>query len=117
MEPVNVIGALPFIVQNPNLIGFILFILCFLPLLAYIMHQAGKQSERQQDFFNRSMDDAKNREERLGSLVNTTLSEQTRALTNINTTLVSMNQNLCDVKNRVDNIENIVGIEKRSDVA
>lgn len=112
MEATQVIAALPYIVQNPNLIGFILFVLCFLPLLAYIMHQAGKSSERQQAFFDRSMDDARIREERLGSLVNTTLCEQTKTLGNINTTMVSMNQHLCDVKNRVDIIESHIGLEK-----
>ena len=111
METVSV---LPFIVQNPNLIGFILFVICFLPLLAYIMQQAGKQQERHQEFFNRAMDDAKGREERLGQIVNTTLADQTKALVNINTTMVTMNQNLCDVKTRVSDIEDIVGIRKEA---
>lgn len=111
MESVSV---LPFIVQNPNLIGFILFVICFLPLLAYIMQQAGRQAERHQEFFNRAMDDAKSREERLGEIVNTTLADQTRALVNINTTMVTMNQNLCDVKERVNDIENIIGIKKEA---
>ncbi len=99
-------------VQNPNLIGFILFVLCFLPLLAYVIRQAGKQAERHQEFFNRAMDDAKVREERLGILVNDTLSDQTKALVNINTTMVGMNQNLCDVKERVNDLETVIGIKK-----
>ena len=112
LEATQVISALPYIVQNPNMIGFILFVLCFLPLLAYIMHQAGKSSERQQEFFNRAMDDAKVREERLGHLVNTTLSEQTKTLSNINTTMVSMNAQMISMNKRVDAIETMMGIER-----
>ncbi|CUH95862.1 hypothetical protein P22_1948 [Propionispora sp. 2/2-37] len=109
MEAVSI---LPYIVQNPNLIGFILFVIVFLPLLAYVIRNADKQAGRQQDFFNRSMDDAKDREERLGDLVNNTLTKQTEALNNINTTLVGMNQNLMDVRVRVDVIEDHIGLEK-----
>lgn len=112
MEATHVIAALPYIVQNPNMIGFILFVLCFLPLLAYIMHQAGKSSERQQEFFNRSMDDARNREERLGDLVNNTLCAQTQALNNINTSLCGMNAQMMSMNSRVDTIETMIGIEK-----
>ena len=84
MEPTQVIHIMA---QNPNLIGFILFVIVFLPLLGYVIRNADKQASRQQYFFNRSMDDAKIREERLGDLVNNTM--------------VCMNQNLRDVKGRV----------------
>lgn len=112
MEPTQVISIIPYIVQNPNLIGFILFVICFLPLLAYVVRKADKQADRQQDFFNRSMDDAKIREERLGDLVNNTLTKQTEALNNINNTMVCLNQNVGDIKERVDVIEDHIGLEK-----
>ena len=112
MEPTQVVQVLPIIAQNPNLVGFILFVICFLPLLAYVVRKADKQADRQQEFFNQAMADAKGREERLGGLVNTTLAEQTKALSNINTTLICMNQNIFDVKGRVDAIESHIGIEK-----
>lgn len=112
MEPTQVISIIQYIVQNPNMSGFILFIICFLPLLAYVVHKAEKQADKQQDFFNRSMDDAKVREERLGDLVNNTLAKQTEALNNINNTMVCINQHVGDIKGRVDTIENHIGIEK-----
>lgn len=103
---------IPYIVQNPNMIGFILFVICFLPLLAYVVRKSEKQADKQLEFFNRSMDDAKSREERLGDLVNNTLAKQTEALNNINNTMVCINQNVDDIKGRVDTIENHIGIEK-----
>ncbi|TWH47806.1 hypothetical protein [Sporomusa sp. KB1] len=109
MEPTQVINVMA---QNPNLIGFILFVIVFLPLLGYVIRNADKQASRQQDFSNRSMDDAKIREERLGDLVNNTLAEQTKALNNINNTMICMNQNLTDVKGRVDTLENHIGLER-----
>ncbi|SDF62379.1 hypothetical protein [Sporomusa acidovorans] len=112
LEPTQVISIIPYIIQNPNLIGFILFVICFLPLLAYVVRKADKQADRQQDFFNRSMDDAKIREERLGDLVNNTLTKQTEALNNINNTMICMNQNLTDVKGRVETLEDHIGIER-----
>ena len=112
LEATQVVSVIPYIVQNPNMIGFILFVICFLPLLGYVIHKSDKQADRQQDFFNKSMDDAKNREERLGDLVNNTLTKQTEALNNINNTMVCINQNVGDIKGRVDEIENLIGIEK-----
>jgi hypothetical protein len=112
LEPTQLISIIPYIVQNPNLIGFILFVIVFLPLLGYVIRNADKQASRQQEFFNRSMDDAKVREERLGDLVNNTLAKQTEALNNINNTMICMNQNLTDVKGRVDAIEDHIGLEK-----
>lgn len=112
MEVAQVIQILPYIFQNPNLIGFILFVVCFLPLLAYVIHKSDKQADRQQEFFNKSMDDATNREERLGDLVNNTLARQTEALNKINSTMVCINQNVGDIKGRVDEIETLIGIEK-----
>jgi hypothetical protein len=109
LEPTQVINVMA---QNPNLIGFILFVIVFLPLLGYVIRNADKQASRQQDFSNRSMDDAKIREERLGDLVNNTLAEQTKALNNINNTMICMNQNLTDVKGRVDTLENHIGLER-----
>lgn len=113
----DVLSVIPYIVQNPNLIGFILFVIVFLPLLAYVIRNADKQAGRQQEFFNRSMDDAKNREERLGDLVNNTLIKQTEALNNINTTLMGLNQNVGDIKERVNVIEDHIGLEKERAVS
>nr|WP_092069541.1 hypothetical protein [Dendrosporobacter quercicolus]NSL47510.1 hypothetical protein [Dendrosporobacter quercicolus DSM 1736]SDL92373.1 hypothetical protein SAMN04488502_1011190 [Dendrosporobacter quercicolus] len=112
MEAIQVISLIPYIIQNPNLIGFILFVICFLPLLAYVVRKADKQADRQQEFFNKSMDDAKVREERLGDLVNNTLAKQTEALNNINNTMVCLNQNVGEIKERVDDIEDRIGSEK-----
>lgn len=95
--------------QNPNMIGFILFVICFLPLLAYVIRKADKQADRQQEFFNRSMDDAKVREERLGDLVNNTLIKQTKALNHINNTMMCLNQNVGDIKGRVNEFEHDIG--------
>lgn len=52
------------------------------------------------------------REERLTGIIDGTLARQTDTLNNVNNSLLSMKDIVCDVKNRVEDIEDIIGIEK-----
>lgn len=58
------------------------------------------------------MRDSGKREERLTGIIDNSLSEQTKTLNHINTSLISMKDALCDVKGRVEDIEDLIGIEK-----
>lgn len=58
------------------------------------------------------MRDSGKREERLTGIIDGTLTEQTKTLSNINTSLISMKDALCDVKGRVEDIEDLIGIDK-----
>nr|WP_284708467.1 BhlA/UviB family holin-like peptide [Sporomusa sphaeroides] len=58
------------------------------------------------------MRDGGKREERLTGIIDGTLTEQTKTLNHINTSLISMKDALCDVKGRVEDIEDLIGIEK-----
>jgi hypothetical protein len=106
LEPAQ---AIPLMVQNPNLVGFILFVICFLPLLAYVIKKAESQATRHQDFTNRVMDEAKVREDRMATIINESFPRQTEVLNTINTSLVVLNQTVCDVKGRIEKGEKRVG--------
>lgn len=62
--------------------------------------------------WDKSSTESAKREERLGEIINTRLHDQTRCLTDINTTLIGINTGLCEVKERVSDIEDIVGLKK-----
>lgn len=78
------------IVKSPNTAWAILAIV----LIVYVMKDSGK------------------REERLMGIIDGTLAEQTKTLANVNVSLVSMKDAVCDVKARVEDIEDLIGIDK-----
>lgn len=61
------------------------------------------------------MRDSGKREERLMGIIDGTLAEQTKTLANINVSLVSMQGAVYDVKARVEDIEDLIGIEKEKE--
>ncbi|SCM82411.1 hypothetical protein KL86SPO_50182 [uncultured Sporomusa sp.] len=61
------------------------------------------------------MKDSGKREERLMGIIDGTLAEQTKTLANINVSLVSMQGAVYDVKARVEDIEDLIGIEKEKE--
>ena len=52
------------------------------------------------------------REERLMEIIEGTLAEQTKTLNNVNDSLLNMKDAVCDVKARVEDIEDLIGIQK-----
>ncbi|WP_434132202.1 hypothetical protein KIAC18_003983 [Sporomusa sphaeroides] len=77
------------ILASPNTAWALLAII----LVIYVMRDSGK------------------REERLMGIIDGTLAEQTKTLANINVSLVSMQGAVYDVKARVEDIEDLIGIE------
>lgn len=85
--------------------------LVFLVLLIYVMNQNGKREERMQNTIDTSINNHSQAIER-----------QTNTLTGINTSMVGINASLntmqntlCNVSNRVEDIEDVIGIGKKAD--
>lgn len=78
------------IVKSPNTAWAILAII----LIVYVMKDSGK------------------REGRLMGIIDGTLAEQTKTLANVNVSLVLMKDAVCDVKGRVEDIEDLIVIDK-----
>ncbi len=79
------------IARNPNTAWAILAII----LLIYVMKDSGK------------------REDRLMEIIEGTLAEQTKTLNNVNNSLLSIKDAVCDVKARVEDIEELIGSKRR----
>lgn len=93
---------------NPSIAGFALFIIVFLPLLAYVIRWAERSTDNLKKTYEKVLDKADDREARLSSTINGTLAEQTRVLSNMNTSLTLIHENMSDLSNRVEDIEKIV---------
>lgn len=60
------------------------------------------------------MRDSNRREERLTGIIDGTLAKQTETLNHVNNSLLSMKDIVCDVKNRVQDIEELIGIKEET---
>jgi len=95
------------ILNSPNTAWALVFIV----LLIYVMNQNGKREERMQNTIDTSIANHSN-----------SIEKQTETLTGINTSMVginaslsSMQSTLCNVSNRVEDIEDVIGIGKKAD--
>lgn len=96
------------VLSSPNSVIAVAFII----LLVYTTQQGGKREEV-------ARVDSQEREKRLTTIIDTTLKDhgnliqqQTNALGNINSTMIRLHDSVCKVEERVDDIEDILNINK-----
>lgn len=90
---------LPFveILKNPNSAWALLAIV----LVVYVMRDGGQREVRLTNIIDTTIKEH-----------GTTIQDQTKTLDNINTSLLSMKDVVCDVKSRVEEIETMIGIKE-----
>lgn len=91
--------------SNPGIAGFILFVMVFLPLLAYVIRWAEKSTADLKTTYETVLGKADQREERLSSIINETLADTTKVLGNMATSLTMIHENMGDLTGRVESIE------------
>lgn len=90
---------------NPGMAGFILFVIVFLPLLAYVIRWAEKSTNDLKSTYENVLDKADQREERLTMVINVTLSDTTKVLGKMEQSLTMIHENMCNLTGRVESIE------------
>lgn len=98
------VPILQFVMQNPSLVGMILFV----PLFLYFLKFYSDDKQRNQQFTDSVLKQAGDREDKLHNTITSTLTEQTKVLNSMNTNLTMIHQTMNSLSERVEDVEDIV---------